>query len=131
MASAEWWRAYRRTPAGHRQATVNNARARAKRRGLPFDLDRARLPLCPDSCPCCGVQMRIGDEAGGRATAPSLDCIDPARGYTLENVMWLCHRCNTRKGEWTPGEMYAMADWLYEIYRERGIPCETRLRPLP
>jgi len=131
MASAEWWREYRRSPVGHRNAALSNARARARKKGVAFTICKDTLPRCPPKCPCCNIEMQIGDENGGRSTSPTLDRLDPSRGYTQFNVLWICHRCNTRKGEWTPGEMYAMADWLYGLYRERGFPCETRLRPLP
>jgi hypothetical protein len=124
-----YYRRYRRTPAGHRAMALGNAKKRAGKAGVEFTLTSRTIPPCPPQCPCCGVEMRVGDEHG-RSNAPSLDRLDPSRGYTAENVLWICHRCNTRKGEWTPGEMYAMADWLYELYRERGFPCETKLRPL-
>jgi hypothetical protein len=67
-------------------------------------------------------------------SSPSLDRVVPGYGYVPGNVEWICTRCNGIKADTTPetlATLYAVADWLYEQYRERGIPCPTRLRPLP
>lgn len=40
-----------------------------------------------------------------RKLAPSVDRIDPTRGYTVDNMQWLTHSENSRRGgKWKPSE---------------------------
>jgi hypothetical protein len=97
----------------------------ARRAGLPATLTWEQIGDPPERCPVprCGVVLaRVN---GSRNNSPSLDRIDPALGYTKQNAIWLCNRCNTKKWDWTPSEMYRFADWLHELYRERGLACPT------
>lgn len=124
---------YRRTPGGIRSTAISNARKRAAKQGLPFTLTLDNVMLPPPECPCCGRVMEVGSTRGGGPDSPTLDRIIPEDGYVPDNVMWLCYACNMVKGSTTPdtlGHLYLVADWLYERYRERRIPCPTRLRPL-
>jgi hypothetical protein len=116
-----------------RQQAIANAKARAKKQGLPFTLAADRVDLPPATCPCCGEAMKVSSRKGGKPTSPTLDRLIPEHGYVPGNVVWLCRACNMLKGETTPATLdnvYRVADWLYEEYRDRKIPCATRLRPL-
>ena len=113
----------------HRHA-FRARKSRAKRKGIRWDLRYEDLGSPPDRCSCCGTLMLRGDENGGRGTAPSIDRILPAEGYTKKNVVWLCQSCNATKSDAGPAELYQIADWLWDRYKERGIPLPpTRLRP--
>jgi hypothetical protein len=61
---------------------------------------------------------------------PSLERLDPERGYVPGNVIWLCGRCNTTKSNHGIADLYRVADFFWEEYKRRGYPLpETRLRP--
>jgi hypothetical protein len=93
---------------------------------VPFDLDESIFPP-PPWCPACGQVLERGRE--DRNTSPSLDRIVPERGYVKSNVAWLCQRCNWIKRDATVPELYALADWLWDQYKRRGIPLpETQNR---
>ena len=100
---------------------------KARGKGLPATLTWQEIGDPPGNCPCCGERMERG---GDQRSSPSLDKLIPEAGYTEANAMWLCVRCNAIKQDATPDDLYRVADHLYEVYRERGIPCVTRLRPL-
>ena len=103
-------------------------RVRAMALGVPFDLDESVFPS-PDECPACGVTLERGPE--DRDTSPSLDRIISDLGYTKGNVVWLCNRCNRIKTNATVAELYMVADWLWDRYKERGLPLpSTRLKPI-
>lgn len=81
------------------------ARRRARQKRMDYDISIDFLvDLFGDgACPICGRAMLIGgDTSRGRgrmrATAATLDRIDPLGGYTTSNVRFLCHQCNAMKG---------------------------------
>ena len=64
--------------------------------------------------------MVFGDDTG-RGTTPSLDRIIPELGYVKENVVVVCGACNRRKNDATPEQLYAIADFIYRVRKERGL----------
>lgn len=75
-------------------------RARAKERGLEFDLTWKDL-VPPDECPVLGITLTIG---GGRSyksqeTSPSVDRIDNTKGYVKSNVRVISKRANSIKSD--------------------------------
>jgi len=80
------------------------ARCRAKKKGIPFDIDHDYvMSLWPkDGVDFFGVKMEWKVERDrrmiSRPNAPSLDRIDTAKGYVRGNVMWLSHKMNQLKG---------------------------------
>lgn len=48
------------------------------------------------TCTKCGVIFEVGRK-GGCANSRSIDRKDITKGYTLENIQWLCKVCNTKK----------------------------------
>jgi hypothetical protein len=96
---------------------LNMARQRAKKHGIPFLLEPIDIKI-PKKCPICKVVMR---RLGDRNTSPSLDQIVPRMGYTKENCVVICYRCNTKKNDSTPEQLYVIADYIYQLRRERGL----------
>jgi hypothetical protein len=95
---------------------VSKAKARAKDKNLPFDidLDYVRSMVGENAelafhCPVFGIPLdwsRIRNN-GNRAlpNSPSIDRIDPARGYIKENIWVISHRANTIKNDATHEEL--------------------------
>ena len=102
----------------------------AKKKGITFTITPDELGDPPDYCPCCGIRMTRGTHQQ-MGNSPSMDRLIPERGYVEGNVIWVCFRCNTIKNDASLYDMYRVADFYYERYRERGIPCVTQQRPLP
>lgn len=109
--------------------TLHRTRYRAKKAGIPHTLNHSNLPDPPSTCPALGIPLEWGLGANGRNDSPSLDRIVPELGYVPGNVVWISMQANRVKQDATVDELYRLADWLYEQYRARGIPCITRLRP--
>lgn len=76
---------------------IDRARQRAKKLGLPFDLEVGDV-LIPEQCPVLGIPIffRRGHNGAG-PNSPSLDRFDGAKGYTKDNVVVISHRANTLK----------------------------------
>lgn len=98
---------------------LRSARCRAKRYGTPFTLTLEDVSV-PEACPCCKLPMEFGSMAD-RANSPSLDQIIPRLGYTRENCIVICFGCNTKKSDSSPEQLYAIADYIYQIRKERGL----------
>lgn len=74
------------------------AKARAKKRGLDFDIERSDV-VVPDVCPVLGIKIAVGDKVNHGS--PSLDRIDNKRGYVKGNVAVISHKANHLKNNGT------------------------------
>lgn len=93
----------------------NSARMRAKKRGLSFTIKITDIKI-PERCPILG--MPLDAERRGtlshcpRDNAPSIDRIDPKKGYTPDNIMVISYRANVLKNSASPEEIYKMAEFM-------------------
>jgi hypothetical protein len=87
-----------------------NARARARKKGIPFSIELTDVVI-PEHCPILGYSLKVGV---GKAYdySPSIDRIDPTKGYTRGNVWVISHRANTIKSDATPSELRRVATIL-------------------
>ena len=92
---------------------VQDACQRARKKGLEFNLTEHDIVI-PSHCPALGIPIFC---EGGRATAnsPSLDRIDPSKGYTRDNIVVVSHRANTLKRDATVLELFLIATFYTEI----------------
>ena len=91
---------------------INDARKRAKRKGIDFDLDQSDL-IVPPTCPVLGIELFV---SGGKRTAnsPSLDRIDNSRGYIKSNVRVISFRANALKNDATIEELEKIVNYMKE-----------------
>jgi hypothetical protein len=85
-------------------AMVRNARDRAKDKDLPFDIDHEYIrSIVPSHCPIFGTPLEWSVRRGSKSiplpNSPSLDRIDPSRGYVRGNVWIISNRANTIKSD--------------------------------
>ena len=74
---------------------LERARKRARCQNIPYSLRRQDISL-PDRCPVLGISLRVGQSRS--PASPSLDRIDPARGYVPGNVRVISDYANKLKG---------------------------------
>jgi hypothetical protein len=95
---------------------IGDARRRAKKKNLPFDidLDYVRSMVGENAefashCPVLKVLLEWSCQRGNGAkplpNSPSIDRIDPARGYTKGNIWVISYRANTIKNDATHEEL--------------------------
>ena len=65
-------------------------------------------------CPVLKVKMVYGNDDW--KNSPSLDCIDPTRGYVKGNTAIISYLANAMKSAATPDELNRFADWVKENY---------------
>jgi len=60
-------------------------------------------------CPCCNTTMISGGASVDNS--PTVDRIDNDKGYTIDNIWIICHKCNSMKSDAkTPSRLYQIAD---------------------
>jgi hypothetical protein len=72
-----------------------NARARAKKRGLDFNIDLFDVKI-PNVCPILDIPIMIGEDKT-LSNSPTIDRVDNNKGYTKGNVRVISHRANSMK----------------------------------
>lgn len=96
---------------------LTGSRSRAMKRGIEFSITASDISL-PEKCPCCAVsmQMRSGPaEKGPLPNSPSIDRLDPSKGYVAGNVAVICWRCNEIKRNATLSELKTVVAWLESL----------------
>lgn len=94
---------------------VSLAKYRAKKNGIPFDLAAGDVHV-PEFCPALG--LRLERNVGGRAQgkrSPTLDRIDPKKGYVRGNVIVLSAKANQMKSTGTPEELERVAAFVRQL----------------
>lgn len=102
-------------------ALLRSLKARAKTMGLAFTLTEADLNV-PEVCPVLGIplMMHAGEGKGvGQDNSPSVDRIDNSKGYTAENILIISNRANRLKGDSTPNELLAIAQFYGRLDEQR------------
>ena len=95
--NAAYMRGYlrRRSEEQPEWAIWHRAKKRAARLGVAFDLPLSAVAV-PDNCPVLGTKLGVGQ--GRSLQSPSLDRIDPARGYVAGNCRVISDHANRIKG---------------------------------
>lgn len=82
----------------------------AKNKDLPFDLTHEwACRRWNGSCEITGIVFRVNGKRGPHPFSPSLDRIDPEKGYVQSNCRFILWGCNAIKGVGTDADMYEIA----------------------
>jgi hypothetical protein len=84
-----------------RSPMLGRAKYRAKQKGLDFNITKEDIVI-PDICPLLGTPMK----------SPSLDRIDPTKGYIKGNVWVISNRANTLKNDASLQELELLVENL-------------------
>ena len=88
----------------------NSAKARAKRRKLPIDINLEDI-IVPEYCPVLGIKLSRGN-GKSQPNSPSLDRIKPELGYVKTNIKIISHKANTIKNNSTIEEIELVLDYM-------------------
>jgi hypothetical protein len=114
---------YYKTKNGRIIRFLAGAKKRATAKGLEFDLDLEFLrSIAPNKCPVFGFELDWNGwgtaEGKAKENSPSLDKIDPNRGYVKGNVMWLSWKANRLKSNVSHEDLLILANWLKDFEKE-------------
>jgi hypothetical protein len=90
------------------------ARGRAASSGAAFDLTEEDIVI-PEVCPALGITLEVTPGRGGGDASPSLDRIDPLKGYVRGNVVVISSKANRIKSNVTPEDIQAVATWFKNL----------------
>jgi len=95
------------------RSLLKSSRYRAKRDGIRHTLTLADINV-PERCPVLGMRLR---KTKGRAgpSSPSLDRINPRRGYVRGNVVVVSWRANEIKKDATVHELELVARFYQQL----------------
>lgn len=88
-----------------------NARVRARRAEVPFTITVDDIAI-PTHCPILGIPLfqTVGRKGGGD-NSPTLDKIEPSKGYVPGNVIVISGRANRLKSDATIKELRDIASF--------------------
>lgn len=103
---------------------IANARSRAIKRGIPFDLTKDDVMIMFEAqgglCFYSGLKLNVVKSDATRTHDPfkmSLDCVDPKLGYVKDNVVWCAYCVNALKLKMS---QEAMIDVCRAIVKKAG-----------
>lgn len=97
--------------------TYWSAKGRARKNNISFDLEFSDI-VYPKVCPILSIPIeRNAGHKSYSGRSPSLDRIDPKKGYTKGNVQVISQKANVMKNDATPEELILFADWVYRTYK--------------
>ena len=95
---------------------LRELRYRAKRKGLEFNLTIEDITGV-GVCPVLGVPLERAVGGSALDNSPSIDRIDPSKGYVKGNVQVLSKKANAMKQDATPEELVKFAQWVLKTYK--------------
>jgi hypothetical protein len=93
-----------------RYKMYHNAQHRAKKKGIPFTISMEDIVI-PETCPLLGIPL-VSTNNKRDPRNPSLDQIDPGRGYTPDNIWVVSSRANWIKSDATLQELKTLVENL-------------------
>jgi hypothetical protein len=96
-------------------AMWSRAKYRAKQKGLDFTIEQGDINI-PDKCPLLGILLECHRGKGSQqGNSPSLDRIDPTKGYTPDNIWVISNRANTLKNDASLQELQTLVENLQKL----------------
>jgi hypothetical protein len=97
-----------------------NLKARAKKQGIPFDLEESDV-VAPECCPVLGIKLERSGGLGRLDSSPSVDRIIPSLGYVKGNVVVISYRANRIKNDATLEELRKITLFYEKQFEMSGI----------
>ena len=106
--------------ANYARYMLDRCRGRSRTKGLECTITVGDIQI-PDVCPILGMPLKRNKGAGRAAPdSPSVDRIDPSKGYIPGNVQVVSYKANAMKSNATPDELVRFAEWVTETHGKRG-----------
>lgn len=87
------------------------AKGRARRNGIEFSISRDDIVI-PDTCPVLGIPIKFDPATPRSDQTPTLDRLDPSKGYVPGNVVVMSWRANRLKSDALPDEVARIAQFV-------------------
>lgn len=94
-----------------------NVRKRARFIKVDFNLEESDIEI-PETCPILDIPIKRGKNRRPEDFSPSVDRIDPSKGYTKGNIQVISNKANAMKNNATPEELRMFAKWVLKTFPE-------------
>ena len=101
----------------HAKSLVALAQKRARRQGIPFDITPEDISI-PEVCPYFQVPMKRAEKGGNLSFSPSIDRIEPKKGYVKGNVQVISRLANCMKWTSTEEQLISFAEGVLRIHKK-------------
>lgn len=98
----------------------SRTKSRAKKLNIEFNLTIEDI-IIPNKCPILGIEIvpnSNGSKRGPRPNSPSIDRIEPSKGYVKGNIRIISNRANTLKCDATISELELVLQDLRKIRQQ-------------
>jgi hypothetical protein len=92
------------------------AKTRSQKLNCPFDLERSDI-IIPHKCPILDIELFISSNNIGDHS-PTVDRLDPSKGYIKGNITVISARANRIKNDATLEELEKIYCWVKEKFKE-------------
>lgn len=102
----------------YRKVMLVNVKNRARQNGIEFNLELEDIAL-PEFCPVLGVKLDLSYGDKGKKSlpnSPSIDRIDPSKGYVKGNIQVMSRLANGMKSNASPDQLLSFAKWVNDTY---------------
>jgi hypothetical protein len=93
---------------------LSRIKSRAKSKNIQFDLEESDIKI-PETCPVLGIPLSFGISTGFNHSSPSVDRVDPRKGYVKTNIRIISWRANLLKSDASADELEKVLNDLKEI----------------
>lgn len=100
------------------------AKQRAKKKGIRFNITEKDIKI-GKRCPVLGMLFVRGINKRPMDSSPTLDRIDPKRGYTPGNIVVISSLANRIKTTANARQILRVYKWLRKITKARRISYKT------
>jgi len=102
------------TKLGHVKTRYNARKHHAKKNNIPFDITLEYLfSIAVDTCPILKISLSWCEQSKKfNENSPTVDRIDPLKGYVVGNVAWISYRANRIKNNGTAEEHLAISNFM-------------------
>lgn len=95
---------------------IARAKRRAKVKNLPYDLTTDHIhSIITDNCPIFNIPFLFSGNVTCCDNSPSIDRIDPKKGYVCGNVAIISVKANNIKNAYSSDDLMKVALWLKDI----------------
>lgn len=106
-------KSHKRRKANIAKEILRSARERSKKKGLEFNIDESDI-VVPERCPVLDIPL-IQGEGKPTKNSPSIDRINPNKGYIKGNVIIVSYLANTIKTNATVEEIKKVAEFYEKL----------------
>jgi hypothetical protein len=93
---------------------LKRLKERSIQKGLDFDLTVADIDV-PLKCPVFGFDLHRNHKVP-LFNSPSVDRVDPTKGYTKDNIQIISQLANAMKQNASPEQLLKFAEWIFKTY---------------